>query len=205
MSPRLLASAIAAVAILSDGLGSAAGQATESVHANPGEVVATRLVPPTYPPIAASARVSGEVEVRVGVGPDGRVESAVIVRSVPLLDAAALDAARKSEFQCSACAAPVTPYTLVYAFRLDAPNQSAADTPQAEQTGPAQSRVSVVAPLQPLYILFSSTRIRSAKCLFLWSCSTRWGGLDFYCVRVRSPRCLWLWRCADSCPASTRE
>jgi TonB family protein len=196
-----LAVAVAAASTLSGGLGAARGPAPAQATTQ-GEVVPTRLAPPVYPPIAASARVSGEVEVSVGVAPDGRVESAVIVRGVPLLDAAALDAARRSEFECRNCVAPVTHYSLVFAFLLDDPNRPPVGPPQPEHAGAAPNRLVVVAPAQPIHILFSSYPVRSVKCLFLWPCGRRWGGLDFYCTRVRSRRCLWLWNCADSCPSS---
>jgi protein TonB len=58
----------------------------------------TRDVRPVYPPLAQSARVSGMVVVEVLIGPDGRVQDAQVLRSIPLLDAAALDAVKEWEF-----------------------------------------------------------------------------------------------------------
>jgi TonB family protein len=55
-------------------------------------------VPPVYPSIAQSARIQGIVIVEVLVGADGRVSSAKVIRSIPLLDQAALDAVRQWEF-----------------------------------------------------------------------------------------------------------
>jgi protein TonB len=55
-------------------------------------------VPPVYPPIAQSARVSGTVIVEVTIGADGRVTNATILRSIPLLDQAALDAVKQWVF-----------------------------------------------------------------------------------------------------------
>jgi protein TonB len=52
-------------------------------------------VTPLYPPIAKSARVGGTVQVELTVGRDGRVEHARVVKSVPLLDQAALDAVKQ--------------------------------------------------------------------------------------------------------------
>ncbi|MEE2790966.1 MAG: energy transducer TonB, partial [Acidobacteriota bacterium] len=49
-------------------------------------------VPPTYPPVAQAARVSGVVILEAVIGPDGRVTDVQILRSVPLLDEAAVDA-----------------------------------------------------------------------------------------------------------------
>ena len=42
--------------------------------------------------IAQSARVQGVVIIEAAIGPDGSVQEAKVLRSNPLLDAAALDA-----------------------------------------------------------------------------------------------------------------
>jgi TonB family protein len=55
-------------------------------------------VKPVYPAIARSARVQGVVICEVLIGPDGKVADAHILRSIPLLDEAALDAVRLWEF-----------------------------------------------------------------------------------------------------------
>jgi len=58
----------------------------------------TKNVPPVYPPIAQSARVQGVVIIEATIGPAGRVQEARVIRSIPLLDAAALDAVKQWEF-----------------------------------------------------------------------------------------------------------
>ena len=58
----------------------------------------TKDVAPVYPPIAQSARVQGVVILETLIGANGRVEDARILRSIPLLDQAALDAVRQWEF-----------------------------------------------------------------------------------------------------------
>jgi TonB family protein len=60
----------------------------------------TRLkdVKPVYPEIARSARVAGVVTVEATIGSDGKVMDAKVVRSIPLLDQAALDAVRQWEY-----------------------------------------------------------------------------------------------------------
>jgi protein TonB len=45
-----------------------------------------------YPPIAHAARVQGTVMIEAHVEPDGHVSDARVLRSIPLLDAAARDA-----------------------------------------------------------------------------------------------------------------
>src|SRR4029434_9121755 len=54
-------------------------------------------VKPVYPAIARSARVAGAVTIEATIGPDGKVIDAKVVRSIPLLDQAALDAVRQWE------------------------------------------------------------------------------------------------------------
>ena len=53
---------------------------------------------PVYPPIAQSARVQGVVIIEATIGPNGAVQDARVLRSIPLLDQAALDAVRQWEF-----------------------------------------------------------------------------------------------------------
>jgi periplasmic protein TonB len=55
-------------------------------------------VAPTYPAIAQAARVSGVVIVEALIGEDGSVQDAKVLRSVPLLDAPALEAVRQWRF-----------------------------------------------------------------------------------------------------------
>ena len=55
-------------------------------------------VKPVYPPEAREARVQGVVIAEVRIEPDGRIGDARILRSIPMLDAAALDAVRQWEF-----------------------------------------------------------------------------------------------------------
>ena len=57
-----------------------------------------REVNPVYPPIAQSARVQGIVIIEATIGAEGRVTNARILRSVPLLDQAAIDAVKQWEF-----------------------------------------------------------------------------------------------------------
>jgi protein TonB len=58
----------------------------------------TRHVAPVYPPIAQSAAVQGVVILETVIGRDGKVQDARVLRSIPLLDQAAIDAVRQWEF-----------------------------------------------------------------------------------------------------------
>ncbi|RPJ70095.1 MAG: energy transducer TonB, partial [Acidobacteria bacterium] len=55
-------------------------------------------VKPVYPDVALQANVQGVVIVEVKIGPDGRVQDARILRSIQLLDKAALDAVSQWEY-----------------------------------------------------------------------------------------------------------
>jgi TonB family protein len=55
-------------------------------------------VRPVYPPVAREAGVSGVVIIEVRIGTDGAVEAAHVLKSIPLLDQAALDAVKQWEF-----------------------------------------------------------------------------------------------------------
>jgi len=58
----------------------------------------TRDVRPVYPPIAQSARVQGIVIIEATIGPNGNVQDARVLRSIPLLDQSALDAVRQWQY-----------------------------------------------------------------------------------------------------------
>ncbi len=58
-----------------------------------------RHVPPVYPPVAQAANVTGVVVMEVRIGVDGNVEEAHVLRSIPLLDQAALDAVKQWQFR----------------------------------------------------------------------------------------------------------
>ena len=55
-------------------------------------------VQPAYPAIAQSARVQGIVIVEAIIGTDGKIRDAKVLRSIPLLDQAALEAVRQWEY-----------------------------------------------------------------------------------------------------------
>lgn len=58
----------------------------------------TRDVRPRYPSIAQSARVTGVVILEATIGPDGKVQDTRVLRSIPLLDQAAIDAVSQWEY-----------------------------------------------------------------------------------------------------------
>jgi protein TonB len=58
-----------------------------------------RNVQPTYPQIAQSARIQGVVIIEATIDREGRIAHARVLRSIPLLDQAALDAVRQWEYE----------------------------------------------------------------------------------------------------------
>lgn len=78
-------------------------------------------VPPVYPAIAKAARVSGIVIAEAVVGADGAVTDARIIRSIALLDEAALNAVRQWRYSPSLMNGRPVPVimTVTVAFKLD--------------------------------------------------------------------------------------
>ena len=60
--------------------------------------VKTKDVRPIYPDVAAAAEIQGVVILEATIGADGKVVQAAVLRSSPLLDAAAVDAVRQWEY-----------------------------------------------------------------------------------------------------------
>ncbi len=58
-----------------------------------------KKVPPVKPQIAEQAQVKGVVIVEATIGTDGRIADARVIKSIPLLDQAALDAVRQWVYQ----------------------------------------------------------------------------------------------------------
>jgi periplasmic protein TonB len=59
--------------------------------------------PPQYPEVARQAQLEGEVLLRVLVGKDGRVVDVHVEKSIPMLDQAAVDAAKTWVFKPALC------------------------------------------------------------------------------------------------------
>lgn len=53
---------------------------------------------PVYPQVAMAAKVEGMVIIEATIGKDGSVQDAKILRHVPLLDQAAMDAVKEWKF-----------------------------------------------------------------------------------------------------------
>lgn len=91
----------------SGGVGVVTAESMTSV-AHPGAVrvggsirapVRTQFVEPAYPPSARAAGLQGVVILELVVGEDGAVSNARVLRSIPSLDQAALDAVRQWRYE----------------------------------------------------------------------------------------------------------
>jgi TonB family protein len=160
-----------------------------------GSVVLISLFNPTYPELARRARVQGDVNLKLEIRRDGSIDSVVVMSGHPLLEQAAVNSAQQSRFECRGCEDETTPYLLVYSFQFVA----SPDFPCPEKIGlrvtHSQNHVTVMTEPAVIHILFASIPVRSAKCLYLWKCGSRWGGNDYYYDRVRSLKCLNIWKC----------
>lgn len=90
------------------------------IHTGVDKPVITKKVDPRYPEVAKAARVEGMVIVEAVINKQGRVESVSVLRSIPLLDAAAIEAVKQWEFQpAKVNGVPVKCYfTLTVQFKL---------------------------------------------------------------------------------------
>lgn len=68
---------------------------------------------PVYPPIARQAHIQGTVEVSIVIDAVGNVERAQIVKSIPQLDSAALDAVKKWKYAPTVVNGTAVPVTMV--------------------------------------------------------------------------------------------
>lgn len=75
-------------------------------------------VPPVYPAIAKSAQVQGDVVIEATIDEEGKVADARVVKSVPMLDQAALDAVRQWEYQPSLLNGVPTPVVMTVTVKF---------------------------------------------------------------------------------------
>jgi len=78
-------------------------------------------VAPVYPELARAARVSGVVVIEATIDEQGNVRGARVLRSIPLLDQAAMDAVRQWRFTPTVLNGDVIPVvmTVTVNFRMD--------------------------------------------------------------------------------------
>lgn len=143
-------------------------------------VVLSKLFPPVYPPIALTARITGDIELLLNIRRDGTVDSVSVISGPPLLQQAALSSAKQSQFQCLDCIAELTPYHLFYAFRLDIPpdactgpdpcNIKSVTIERSPEVALSENRITLTNYPSQVCICDYVRKVRSVKCLYLWKC-----------------------------------
>jgi TonB family protein len=81
----------------------------------------THSAEPVYPPTARAAGVQGVIIIEVVVGEDGAVSNARVLRSIPLLDQAALDAVRQWRYEPTLLNGAPTPVTMTVTVNFSLP------------------------------------------------------------------------------------
>jgi TonB family protein len=152
-------------------LRNAVAQAPVPTQTPQPEVIITKLSPPAYPQLARQAYISGEVRIQVSIRVDGTRASVQLFSGHPMLAPAALESAKQSTFECRGCEEPLTTYLLTYTFELKDDGDCCNAWAHAPVVTERQGHVTIVAP--PMCICDPSstiTKVRSAKCLYLWKC-----------------------------------
>jgi len=160
-----------------------------------GQVSLVGLSQPAYPVVARTARITGDVELRLTIRADGSVESATAKGGHPLLQQAALKSAQQSHFECRGCGQGLTSHTLTYSFRIVASPDFPCPAGSWLHVGQVGDHITVMTEPSLVHPYFTYTQARSAKCLYLWRCGRKWGGEGYYFERVPSLKCLDLWNC----------
>ena len=80
-------------------------------------------VPPVYPPTALAAGVEGVVIIEARIAVDGRVSDARVLKSIPLLDEAALEAVKQWEFTPTLLNGERVPVVMTMAINFSVPER----------------------------------------------------------------------------------
>lgn len=147
-------------------------------------VVLVKLGPITYPYIAKTAHIAGDVGVDLDVRKDGTVESAVAVSGPGLLGREAAESAKNSKFECRNCSEGVSPTHLVFTFKLadnpDSDGCGGTPSPTGYPTGQKFPVITVLgehvtivelaAPCDAYPAVIRRSARRAWQCVYLWHC-----------------------------------
>ena len=121
----------------------------------------TRDVPPRYPEDAIQTGVQGIVVVEVVVGTDGRVTEARVIRSVPQLDMAAVEAVRQWQFSPTLLNGNPVPVVMTVTVNFTLTGGAAGPAPlDAPATGDVANECKPDAPEAPARAERRETAIR---------------------------------------------
>jgi TonB family protein len=136
----------------------------------------TKLPPPSYPATALAAHVWGPVELSITIHQDGTVDSAEVISGPPMLRAAAVESAKRTQFECAGCAGPSRPFRVVFNYELTAANYCGEPDKSYPRISQSVGTVTIAgesAGTCDPETTVEKVRARSAKCLYLWKCSWR--------------------------------
>jgi len=122
-STSVPAAGVTSLAAIATATGSPGGMQPVRVGGQVKAPTQIRKVQPVYPAEAQAAKVQGIVILEAIIGADGRVNDAKVLRSVPLLDQAAIDAVRQWEYTPTLLNGVPTPVimTVTVTFNLGPP------------------------------------------------------------------------------------
>jgi TonB family protein len=132
-------------------------QAGDAVRVGGTIATPTKIVhvDPIYPAIALQAKVRGVVIAEVRIGTDGSVEDAKVLRSIPLLDEAALDAVRQWRFTPTLLNGQAVPVMMTVTVNFTPQSAGGQPSPapieMATQVSPPKPMPRLIREVKPMY------------------------------------------------------
>jgi len=128
-----------AFSVLGSGFAPGGGAKGAGGESAPPKLV--KSVEPVYPEIARQSKVQGVVILEATTDVYGRVAAVKVLRSIPLLDQAAIDAVRQWEYEPAIVDGEPKPVTFTVAVRFDLKNEQGAAGVQGGVEGGVQGGV----------------------------------------------------------------
>lgn len=151
-------------------------------------VALKELSPLTYPALAYTAGITGDVSLNITVHADGSVASVTTVSGPALLLSAAADSARKSRFECQNCGRADRSQSFTYSFRLSPEKADPCCCSSGSTWNKTASNLQVIESENHVILT------RSPVCICPDDCSVR---SAYAHARFRSAKCLYLWKCGQ--------
>lgn len=138
-------------------------------------LVIAKLPPPVYPAIARAARVAGDVNLSVTLRRDGTIDAVRADSGPAMLRDHAEEIVRQTRFECANCKTGSATFPLTVRFDMKAAQGCDPDPsyPRVSQSSGAIVLTDQAAMLCDPAFSGTKTRLRSARCLYLWRCSSR--------------------------------
>lgn len=140
--------ALATVVALAPAAAMAQSQEPVRVGGNVKAPERVKYVPPVYPGIAQDARVTGIVILEAVVDQNGDVSSANVLKSIPLLDQAAVDAVRQWRYSPTTLNGVPVPVILTVTVNFSLANETAPSVLMNGAPVSSESAMSSAAPME---------------------------------------------------------